>query len=283
MLAAGIPAWHAHPDTWLLVAAFAAFYVIMVTRVGPRFVAPGERVVSPLQITAWSLGVVTILLAADWPIHDIAERSMYSAHMVQHLLLAMVAAPLLLLGTPGWLARWILRPPSLTFRALRRLSRFLPALIVFNVVLVLTHWPALVNESLENHAFHFAVHALLFVSSFIVWMPVLSPLPEIPRLAPPMRAVFLFLQSIVPTVPASFLTFGAKPLYHAYIGLPKLWGLSALEDQQVAGLIMKIAAGLLLWMLIAIIFFRWAAEEDRRNHPQRVRRELERELSEMGL
>lgn len=284
VFAAGIPAWHAHPDTWLLVAAFGAGYAIAVTRLGPRFVAPGQPVVSRLQVAAWSLGVVAIWLAADWPIHDIAEGSMYSVHMVQHLVLTMVAAPLLLLGTPGWLARWILRPPSAAFRVVRRLTRFLPALIVFNVVLVLTHWPALVNESIASHPFHFAVHALLFVSSLVVWMPVLSPLPEIPRLAPPIRAVYLFLQSVVPTVPASFLTFGSAPLYHAYEHLPKLWGLSALEDQQVAGLIMKLGAGILLWMLIAVIFFRWAAdEEDRRHHPQRVRRELERELSQMGL
>jgi putative membrane protein len=88
----------------------------------------------------------------------------------------------------------------------------------------------------------------------------------------------LFLQSIVPTVPASFLTFGEHPLYEVYRGLPHIWGLSTLEDQQTAGLIMKIAAGMLLWLLIAVIFFRWAADEDRRGQPQRVRRELEREL-----
>jgi putative membrane protein len=154
-----------------------------------------------------------------------------------------------------------------------------PALIVFNVVLVLTHWPALVNESLESHAVHFLVHALIFVTSFVVWMPVLSPLPEIPRLAPPTRAAFLFLQSIVPTVPASFLTFGASPLYKFYEGAPHLWGVSTLEDQQIAGLIMKLGAGLLLWMLIAVLFFRWAADEDRRHQP--TDRALARELSEL--
>ena len=169
-------------------------------------------------MVCFSLGVAAIWLASDWPVHDVAERSMYSVHMVQHLLIAMVATPLLLLGTPGWLARWILRPGSALFRAVRRMSRFLPALIVFNVVLVLTHWPALVNASLRSGGLHFGVHTLLFLASLIVWMPVLSPLPEIPRLAPPIRAVFLFLQSVVPTVPASFLTFGDHPLYKFYVG-----------------------------------------------------------------
>ena len=153
---------------------------------------------------------------------------------------------------------------------------------MFNVVLVFTHWPALVDRSVSSAPLHFGLHTLLFVSSLIVWLPVLSPMPEIPRLTPMMRAIYLFAWSVVPTVPASFLTFGDHPLYKVYEHLPKLWGLSALEDQQIAGLIMKIAAGLLLWSLIAVIFFRWAAEEERGNHPH-VRRETDRELSRIRL
>jgi putative membrane protein len=282
LTAAQVPGWAPQPDVWLLVAGLAAGYWIAMVRLGPRFAAPGKPAATRLQVTCWVLGVLTVWLAADWPVHVVAERMNYSVHMVQHLLFAMVAAPLLLLGTPGWLARWVLRPPSLTFRAVRAVSRFLPALIVFNLVLVLTHWPWLVNESLRSGAVHFALHALLFLSSLIVWMPVLSPLPEIPRLAVPLRAVFLFLQSVVPTVPASFLTFGHAPLYKFYVGLPHIWGLSTLEDQQMAGLIMKIGAGMLLWALIAVLFFRWAADEERKQRP-RVQRELDQELARMGL
>jgi putative membrane protein len=280
--AARIPGWEAQPDVWLVVAALAVGYWIAIVRVGPQFATPGRPVVSRLQVTCWVLGVLTTWIASDWPVHLVAEQMNYSVHMLQHLLFAMVAAPLLLLGTPAWLARWVLRPTSRLFRTVRRLSRFLPALIVFNVVLVVTHWPALVNASLESPLLHFSVHTVLFVSSFIVWMPVLSPLPEIPRLAAPLRAVYLFLQSVVPTVPASFLTFGAHPLYAFYKGKPHLWGLSTLEDQQVGGLIMKIGAGMLLWALIAVFFFRWAADEERRQRPQ-VRQDLERELTRMGL
>jgi putative membrane protein len=282
MLGVHVPGWEPQPDVWLLIAGLAAGYWIAIVRLGPRFAAPGKAAATRFQVTCWVLGVLTTWLAADWPVHVVAERMNYSVHMVQHLLFAMVAAPLLLLGTPGWLARWVLRPPSVAFRAVRSLSRFLPALIVFNVVLVLTHWPWLVDQSLRSGAVHFGLHALLFVSSLIVWMPVLSPLPEIPRLAVPVRAVYLFLQSVVPTVPASFLTFGQAPLYKFYVGLPHLWGLSTLEDQQMAGLIMKIGAGMLLWALIAVLFFRWAADEERKQRP-RVQRELDQELARMGL
>lgn len=276
--AAHSPGWHAHPDVWLLLVVMAGSYALAVTRLGRHQVAPGERPVTRLQVVCWSLGVVAVWVAADWPVHDIAEGNNYSVHMVQHLVLSMVATPLLLLGTPAWLARLALRPPRV-LRTVRFLARFLPALVVFNVVLVLTHWPLLVDASLRSEPLHFLLHALIFVSALVVWLPVVSPLPEIPRLVPPLRMAFLFLQSIVPTIPASFLTFGSAPLYHFYEGVPQLWGLSTVDDQRLAGLIMKIGAGLLLWMLIAVTFFRWAADEERRSVRRREWQDLDRELT----
>jgi len=261
VLAVSIPAFTLHPDVLLVVGAIAIGYWTALTRLGPALAPPGTLVATRFQRTCFALGTFTILLASSWPIHDLAEGYMYSIHMVQHLLYTMVAAPLLLLGTPAWLARWILRPRWL-FTTVRTMSRFIPAIVTFNVVIVVTHWPAFVDLTLRSAIVHFLAHAVLLLSAFLIWMPLLSPLPEIPRLAPISRMVFLFLQTIVPTVPASFLTFGDHPLYRRYELLPKLWGLSALDDQLIAGLIMKIAAGLLLMTLIAVIFFRWVATED---------------------
>lgn len=278
---ASVTAWTPHPDVWLLVAAFAVGYWMAVERVGRRVVAAGTPVVTRAQVLAWSLGCVALWLSSDWPVHDVAEQSMYSVHMVQHLMISLLVVPLFLLGTPAWLARWVLAPGSRRFAVVRACSRFLPAVIVFNVMLVVTHVPALVNASAENGLLHFGVHAALFCTAFVVWMPVLSPLPEIPRLSWLMRMVYLFLQSIIPTVPASFLTMGDAPLYKHYVGLTNVWGLSTLEDMQIAGLIMKIGAGIFTWALIATIFFRWAADEERRQRPQ-VRRALERELEQIA-
>jgi putative membrane protein len=278
--AAHAPGWHPHPDVWLLIAVMIAGYTVAVVRLGPRYVPPGQSPVTRLQVVCWSLGVLATWVAADWPIHDVAEGFNYSVHMVQHLVLSMVAAPLLLLGTPAWMLRAVLRPPWL-FRTVRALARFLPALVVFNVVLVLTHWPAIVDAGLRSEPVHFLVHALIFVSALVVWLPVVSPLPEIPRLSPPGRMIFLFLQSVVPTVPASFLTFGSAPLYRFYEDVPQLWGLSTVDDQRLAGLIMKIGAGLLLWMLIAVTFFRWAADEERRTATRRQWQDLDREVTRM--
>jgi putative membrane protein len=281
-VAVAFPAWTPHPDVWLLVGLFAAGYAIAVTRWGPCNAAPGRPAVSRFQVTCWCLGVFAVWLASDWPIHDIAERYNYSVHMVQHLIFAMVAAPLLLLGTPAWLLRKALAPPWL-LHAVRALARFVPALIVFNVVLVLTHWPYMVNASLHSGLVHFSLHAVLFVSSLIVWLPIVSPLPEIPRLVPVARMLYLFGWSVLPAIPASFLTFGTTPLYKFYETVPHLFGLSTLADQQLAGLIMKLGAGVLIWSLIAVTFFQWASEEERTSTPRYGLDEMDRELTQMDL
>ncbi len=276
----GLPSWQPHPDVWLLVAALALGYALAVARLGPRLAPAGTKVVTRFQVVSFGAALLALWVASDWPIHDVAERYLFSIHMVQHTTYAMVSAPLMLIGTPAWLARWVLSPRWL-LAVVRRLSRLIPATIVFNVVVIVTHTPFVVNAALEHALLHFAIHVLIFVSSLVVWMPLLSPLPEVPRLAPLGRMLFLFLQSVVPTVPASFLTFGEHPLYSFYAHVPRLWNVSALSDMQVAGIIMKIGVGLSMWVIIATLFFRWYNAEEVRKPSRRVSRDLEREL--MGL
>jgi putative membrane protein len=84
-----------------------------------------------------------------------------------------------------------------------------------------------------------------------------------PPITPPAQMLYLFLQSLVPTIPASFLTFGTTPLYPVYAGFARMWGIDVMSDQLMAGLIMKIVGGFILWVVIAVVFFRWAAREER--------------------
>ena len=275
-----LPSWQPHPDVWLLIALFAVGYAVAINRLGPRLAPPGRPVVTRFQVASFAAGVVALWVASDWPIHDVAERYLFSVHMVQHVAYSIIAAPLLLIGTPAWLARWLLSPRWLR-AAVRFAARLVPATILFNLVVIVTHTPVVVNAALEHALLHFAVHTLIFLSSIIVWMPLLSPLPEVPRLPPLGRMLFLFLQSVVPTIPASFLTFGAHPLYSFYDHVPRLWGISAISDMQVAGVIMKIGVGFTLWVIIAILFFRWYSAEEAPTPSRRVSRDLDREL--MGM
>lgn len=274
--------WHPHPDVWLLIAVLAAGYAFALRRIGPESVHPIERVATRRQILSFGTGLVALWVAADWPVHDLAEGYLYSVHMVQHLLISLVAAPLLLLGTPDWLQRRLLRP-RVAFGAVRFLGRPIVALVVFNGVIALTHVPVVVDRSVRSEAAHFAVHAVLFGAALCMWMPVLGRLIELPRLSYPGRMFYLFLMSLVPTVPASFLTFGRTVLYPFYETVPRLWGISALSDMRVAGLIMKLVGGFLLWGVIAWYFFKWFATEEREGTDVLEWGKVDRELNRANL
>jgi len=196
---------------------------------------------------------------------------------VQHMLFTFVAPPLLIAGTPDWMLRAVLRPRGV-FALARVVTRPLVALIVFNGVLLFTHWPAVVEASVGSELLHFALHVTIVASGLVMWWPVMSPLPELPALTPPGQMLYLFLQSLAPTIPASFLTFGREPLYEVYATFPRIWGLDPLNDQLIAGLTMKIGGGLILWGVIATIFFRWFAQEQREGWDPLQWRSLEREI-----
>jgi putative membrane protein len=275
-------AWHPHLDTWLLVVILEVGYLWVLFRIGPGRVGPGRRPASGGQIASFTLGVAVIWAAADWPVHDLAERSMYSVHMLQHLLLSLVAPPLLIKGTPAWLLRAILGQGVL-LRVVRFLTRPFIALVAFNGVLVFSHWPAVVELSVRSEPAHFALHVLLFGSALMMWSPVLNPLLELPHLSYPGSMLYLFLQSVLPTVPASFLTFASAPIYDVYAALPKIWGIDAVTDQRIAGLLMKIGGGFILWGFIAVLFFTWFARDQREGGDEVQWREIERTLNRADL
>jgi putative membrane protein len=250
---------------WLLVGALILSYWWALSRIGPRHVAAGRPVASRGNITAFCFGVGSLWIFAEYPIHDLAEHYLFSVHMVQHLVITMVAAPLLLLALPPWLMRLLLVEPRRVYRVARHVTRPVVAMVIFNAFLVLTHWPVVTNETTLNELFHLGVHVVMFATALILWMPMVNRLPELPRLSYPARMVYVFLQSFVPTVPASFLTFSTGIVYKAYVGHPELLGLKGITDQQIAGAVMKIGGGFVLWGLMGYTFFKWVAEEQTRD------------------
>lgn len=248
-----MPEYQLHPEVWVLVIALVAMGFYAVRVIGPKAVRDGSPIVTRRQVGWFFTGIAVLWAASEWPVHDIAEERLYFFHMIQHLLLAFVAAPVFLLATPTWLARLVVGEG----RWLRRLCHPVVAGGLFNAVSLLLHWQNTVNTSVENPAAHFGLHALLMFSALLMWMPVCGPVPEL-RLSLPAQMVYLFLMSIVPTVPAAWLTFAEGVVYSAYDIPERLWGVSATTDQQIAGLIMKLAGGFYLWTLIIVLFFKWA-------------------------
>lgn len=252
--------FHIHWDVLGLVVALAIGYVYAVKVLGPRHVSAAEPIVTKKQRIWFATGLIVLLVVQTWPIHDIGEGSLFSFHMVEHLALALIVPPALIKGTPPWLMRLVVRP---ILPVVRFVTRPLIAFAFFNAVLAFIHVPAVLEVMLTGEAVHFGLHLLLLVSAVFMWWPVLGPLPDLPRLEPLHAMGYLFAQSLIPTIPASFLTFADDVVYKSYEAFPRLWGVDVLTDQLVAGLLMKVGGGVVLWTAIAVIFFKWAAEEER--------------------
>ena len=134
--------------------------------------------------------------------------------------------------------------------------------VLFNVVVMIVHIPLVVNESVVNGPLHYGIHVLVVTASLLMWMPVCGPVPEF-RIGVAGTMIYLFLQSVVPTVPAAWLTFADDVVYRAYDKPLRLWGISAVDDQQLAGAVMKTAGGLFLWAIVIYLFFtKFAARHD---------------------
>jgi putative membrane protein len=274
--------WTAHPDVWLLVIVLAAGYFGALRYLSQGRVPPDEEPATQTQKLFFLSGVVMLWIGADWPLHDLSDDFLFSAHMVQHTIFSLVAPPLLLLGMPAWLLRTLLASLKLE-GIVRVLTRPLIALLLFNAVIVVAHMPSVVDRAVGSELVHGLVHTVLFSSSVLMWWPVIDPLPELKHLSEPAKMLYLFLQSFVPTVPASFLTFSDGVLYESYAGFPRLWGIDVVTDQRLAGLFMKIGGGLLLWLAIAILFFRWNANEEREDAEEIPWEDFERELQAWDL
>jgi putative membrane protein len=127
--------------------------------------------------------------------------------------------------------------------------------VVFNLAVMITHVPALVNQSVTNGPLHYTLHVLVVVSSLLMWIPVLGPNKEW-QMGYGGKMIYLFLMSVVPTVPAGWLTFAEGVVYKSYDIPVRVWGLSATVDQQLAGAVMKLGGSIFLWTVITYMFFK---------------------------
>lgn len=243
-----------HPEVWLLVGFLTGAYVYMVRVLGPRAVPAGQPVVSRTNLICFVASILVLWASSDWPLHDISEEYLYSVHMLQHMSLSYFLPPLALMATPPWLGR-ILLGNGRIYRGVKAMAYPVVAGVVFNAMVMILHIPLLVNESLQNGALHYGLHVLVVSSSLLMWMPICGPIPEF-RMGIAGGMIYLFLQSVVPTIPAAWLTFAEDVVYDAYDRPLRLWGISAVEDQQLAGAIMKTGGGLFLWAIVIFLFFK---------------------------
>lgn len=249
-----------HPEIVVGLLLLQGVYLLCVGPLRERFA--GARRVGRGQSVLFTLGVLVLAFATLPPLHDLSEKYLFSAHMVQHLLMVLVAAPLLLAGTPGWLLRPLLRPPSIA-RFARFLTHPLVAFVVSTAVFNIWHMPAFFDAAVTHNWLHGIEHVTLLASGLLMWWPIVGPVPELPRPSFPVQMLYIFLLAAVSDTPLFvMITFSDHLLYTSYANAPPLWGLSPLEDQRLGGIIMKEGGMLVFLGALIVVFFRWFNREE---------------------
>jgi putative membrane protein len=238
---------------WLLVAFLVGAYVYSIRVIGPQAVVSGP-VVTRKNVTAFVAAMSILWIASDWPMHDLAEEYLYSMHMLQHMALSYFVPPLALLALPEWMFRALVGEGR-AYRVIRWFSKPVIAGVLFNVVVMVTHIPALVNRSASSSPVHYSLHVLVVTTALLMWIPICGPAAEL-RVGYGGKMIYLFLMSVVPTVPAGWLTFAEGTVYKHYDTPVRVWGLSVATDQQLAGAIMKIGGSIFLWSIVIFMFFK---------------------------
>jgi putative membrane protein len=216
------------------------------------------------EAIAFAGALATLLAVLNGPLHALSDRYLFSAHMVQHLVLTLVVPPLLLTGVPGWMVDALLRPclaTRPTAAVVRTLTRPLPAFAAYAVALVGWHLPGPTNVALEIHGWHVVEHLALLAASVLGWWPIASP----SRLAPPLphaaQLLYLFVFGMPMTVVAAMVTAAERVLYPFYEAAPRVTALTALADQRLGGVIMWVPSAIIPLAAFTLVFFRWVAAE----------------------
>jgi putative membrane protein len=250
---------------WTLYADFLAGWVVFGVAyalvVGPlRNRIPDSRPVPRWRIASFAAGMAVMLLALQGPMHELSDYYLFSAHMVQHLLLILVMPPLLLAGIPDWLLRPVVRVRWIGAIA-RVLTLPLVAFALNNAIFGIWHFPGPYDLMMRNHDVHVMMHLMIMVSGVIMWWPVMSPLPELPRIAPPLQMAYLFVLGIPMMLAAALITFSQNELYTFYVEAPRVFDISPLDDQRLGGLVMWVPGAFVLWTAITMVYFRWTTPE----------------------
>jgi putative membrane protein len=242
--------WSIHPSTVVGIAALGAIYLGAAHRL--------QRQPSPAQKLYFFSGLLVMFASLNGPLHDLSDDYLFSAHMVQHLLLTLAIPPLLLAGVPGFM----LSGP-LSHRFLKPWARFFTrapiAFVVFNLVLAVWHLPPFYNAAMANHNIHILEHLMFIVAAVLMWWPLMSQIPELPRLAYPGQMLYSFLMSIPMSIIAVYIAMSDHVLYPAYAAAPRVLAISPLEDQLLGALIMWIPGGIIFYIIMTVVFFKWNA------------------------
>ena len=206
------------------------------------------------QAAAFAAGILALLLALASPLDALGEDYLFSAHMLQHVLLGDIAPVLLLLS----LSRVLLRPVTRRLMGLERaLGPFaspVTGIGLWLFMMYLWHVPALYEAAITNPFVHLLEHACFFTAGVAVWWPLIQPVPMRRRLSGLWTVAYIGSAKFGLAALGLYLTWSGNVLYEYYEGLPRIWGLDPVEDQNAGGAIMMVEQSLTFVIALVVLF-----------------------------
>ena len=263
-------AWSLEPLVLLALAAGIWLYARGVRSLWRR--AGAGRGISRPQTAYFAAGMTALIVALVSPVDQVGT-ALFSVHMVQHLLLTLIAAPLLVLGAPMLATLWAIGPERRRgiarwwYRARRlraawaHLSHPVTAWVLHATALWLWHIPILYEAALRNDAIHALEHASFVGTALLFWWLVVHPGQH--RLGRGLGVVYLFGAALQSGVLGALITFAPRPWYPMHYGTTRAWGLTPLEDQQLAGLLMWVPASLVYLFAIGALLIAILGDDTR--------------------
>jgi putative membrane protein len=238
----------------------ATIYLFAVGPAREKYGWHGEGV-SPWRKASYLGAVAVIFFSLNGPLHTLSDDYLFSAHMVQHMLLMLIMPPFLIMGVPPWLVRKALEKHRVK-KVARALTHPVLAYLAYNVTFIGWHVPQVYNWALMSHGLHILQHIMFMSVAVMMWWPVVNPVPELERIPTgPLLMMYVFAFGIPTTVLSAFITLSDSVFYSWYELAPRITSLTPLEDQRLGGLIMWIPGMLIFWIGITAVFFRWTRDE----------------------
>ena len=250
--------WNWEPSILIATVLITGLYLYAIGPLRKRYFP--EEPVKTGQTVSFLLGIFFMFLSLVSPLDELGDSYLFSAHMVQHLVLTMIGPPLLVIGTPGWFIKPLVRN-KIAFRVAKALTYPAVAFVLYNVDFWLWHAPPLYNATLENQNIHILEHLTFIVFGILNWWPIFSQSKDLPRLSIGGQVLYLFLSGMPSVLLGAGLTF-SPPLYAPYIAAPRVWGISAATDQQLGGLIMWVPVSISYIVVMSVLFIRWMQQQE---------------------
>ncbi|MBY6036226.1 cytochrome c oxidase assembly protein [Fictibacillus nanhaiensis] len=251
-----------YPPSIYIVAIILAFvYFRWVTR-GKS----GEVIATFWQKAAMISALVLLIVIKGTPIQILGHHYLFSVHMAQMAVLYLMIAPLIILAIPGLKWRSWLHTSSILTKIFHALTKPLIALLLFNTVFSLYHIPLVFDAAVSNPILHYSYHALLFLTAFTMWWPVLCPVKELDTLSDIKKVGYVFANGVLMTPACALIMFADFQLYETYRNVPQLFAtMTPSEDQHVGGVTMKIFQEVIYAFVLGLIFYRWVKKERARD------------------